>query len=186
MIVEIDYRHKYIETEQGRMSVAWACHLLSLNYVNEIALALYDYATDHQDSYISKFVRNTPRCSQQHSGSGPVASPFNLPRASGYTIAKPKIFAHAVIKASQYYVVVDLLHQLMDGKIKPKDVLMPIRAAMDAGVLRRPSWEEFCSEFGKERIKSKASFSDYTNEANNPYSGANFDKMKEAFKDLIV
>ena len=91
-------------------------------------------------------------------------------------------FASAVVNMAKVDAIVDLLCQLMEGKTKPKDVMMPIRAAIDAGVIRRPTWEEFCSEFGKDRIKSKASFSDYTNPENKPYDGADFETMKEAFQ----
>ena len=93
-------------------------------------------------------------------------------------------FASAVVNMAKVNAIVDLLCQLMEGKTKPKDVMMPIRAAIDAGVIRRPTWEEFCSEFGKDRIKSKASFSDYTNPENKPYDGADFETMKEAFQAL--
>ena len=93
-------------------------------------------------------------------------------------------FASAVVNMAKVDAIVDLLCQLMEGKTKPKDVMMPIRAAIDAGVIRRPTWEEFCSEFGKDRIKSKASFSDYTNPENKPYDGADFETMKEAFQAL--
>lgn len=94
------------------------------------------------------------------------------------------VFASAVINVVNVDAIVDLLRQLMEGKTKPKDVMMPVRAAMEAGAIRRPTWDEFCSEFGKDRIKSKASFSDYTNPENNPYKGADFETMKEAFQVL--
>jgi len=79
-----------------------------------------------------------------------------------------------------------LLRQLMEGKTKPKDVLMPVRAAMEAGVIRRPTWEEFCQEFGSYRLKSKTSFSDYTNPDNKPYAGADFEMMKDKFRRLVT
>ena len=91
-------------------------------------------------------------------------------------------FAAAVINAAQVDNVVTMLSRLMEGKTKPKDVLMPVRSAMEAGVIRRPTWEEFCSEFGKDKIKSKASFSDYTNPENTPYDGADFELMKDMFR----
>jgi hypothetical protein len=73
----------------------------------------------------------------------------------------------------------------MKGKTKPKDVLMSVRAAMEAGVIRRPTWEEFCQEFGSYRLKSKTSFSDYTNPEKSPYIGADFQMMKEKFRQLM-
>lgn len=94
-------------------------------------------------------------------------------------------FTPAVIDTTKADAVIALLRQLMEGKTKPKDVLMPVRAAMDAGVIRRPTWEEFCQEFGSYRLKSKTSFSDYTNPDKSPYTGADFQMMKEKFRQLM-
>jgi hypothetical protein len=94
-------------------------------------------------------------------------------------------FTSAVIDTTKVEAVIALLRQLMEGKTKPKDVLMPVRAAMDAGVIRRPTWEEFCQEFGSYRLKSKTSFSDYTNPDKSPYTGADFGMMKEKFRQLM-
>jgi hypothetical protein len=94
-------------------------------------------------------------------------------------------FTSAVIDTTKAEAVIALLRQLMEGKTKPKDVLMPVRAAMDAGVIRRPTWEEFYKEFGSYRLKSKTSFSDYTNPDKSPYTGADFQMMKERFSQLM-
>ena len=94
-------------------------------------------------------------------------------------------FTSAVIDTTKAEAVIALLRQLMEGKTKPKDVLMPVRAAMDAGVIRRPTWEEFYKEFGSYRLKSKTSFSDYTNPDKSPYAGADFQMMKEKFRQLM-
>lgn len=91
-----------------------------------------------------------------------------------------------VVNASKAAAVITLLRQLMEGKQKPKDVLMPVRAAMDAGAIRRPTWEEFGLEFGAGRVKNKSSFSDYTNPDKEPYTGADFLAMKEKFRQLMV
>ena len=115
-----------------------------------------------------------------------MASPGNLPRTSGYAITKPTAFSSIVIDVRKLDAVVALLHQLMEGKTKPKDVLMPVRAAMEAGVIRRPTWEEFCQEFGSWRVKNKSSFSDYTNPDNKPYAGADFEMMKDKFRGLVT
>ena len=113
---------------------------------------------------------------------------YNVPGQKGdwkqQEEVRTRAFASAIVHMEKTDAVVGLLCQLMEGKTKPKDVMMPVRAAMEAGVIRRPTWEEFCSEFGKDRIKSKASFSDYTNPDNKPYDGADFETMKEAFRAL--
>ena len=96
-----------------------------------------------------------------------------------------RAFASAVVNVAKVDAVVSLIRQLMEGKTKPKDVLMPVRAAMDAGVIRRPTWGEFCQKFGSYRLKSKTSFSDYTNPDKSPYTGADFQMMKEKFSQLM-
>ena len=93
-------------------------------------------------------------------------------------------FAEAVVNAAKVDEVVHLLKNLMEGKTKPRDVMMPVRAAMDAGVIRRPTWDEFKGEFGKDRLKSKTSLSNYTSPDNQPYSGNDFEAMKAAFEAL--
>lgn len=95
-----------------------------------------------------------------------------------------KKFAAAVIDSAKTEAVICLLRLLMAGKQKPKDVMMPVRAAMDVGVIRRPTWEEFCSEFGTGVVRSKASFSDYTNPEKFPYDGADFKAMKAQFAKI--
>ena len=102
-----------------------------------------------------------------------------------YLAEQKATFAAAVIDTSKAAEVIILLRQLMEGKTKPKDVLLPVRAAMEAGVIRRPTWEEFCQEFGSYRLKSKTSFSDYTNPDKSPYTGADFQMMKEKFGQLM-
>lgn len=57
--------------------------------------------------------------------------------------------------------VMQRLHELIDSQILPKDILMPLRAAVDAGVIRQPTWGEFCAEFGCDKVKSKTSLSTY-------------------------
>lgn len=96
-----------------------------------------------------------------------------------------QLFSSAVINPSKASDIITRLHQLMEGKKKPKDVMMPIRAAMDAGAIRRPTEEEFNQEFGQRRVKAKSSFNDYTNPDRNPYSGSDFDTMKSEFKKII-
>lgn len=95
-----------------------------------------------------------------------------------------QLFARVVIIPQKRKAIISRLHQLMEGKTKPKDVMMPVRAAMDAGVIRRPTDEEFCNEFGADRVKGKSSINDYTNPEKDPYNGADFETMKEEFKKI--
>jgi len=96
-----------------------------------------------------------------------------------------QLFSHAVNNPQKITPIIKKLHQLMEGKQKPKDVMMPIRAAMDAGAIRRPTDEEFCNEFGTDRVKGKSSINDYTNPDRSPYKGPDFEAMKTEFKTII-
>lgn len=91
------------------------------------------------------------------------------------------LFQSAVVNPKNAIAIIQQIHQLMEGKERPKDVMMPIRAAMDAGVIRRPKSEEFYNEFGTNRIKGKSSIDDYTNPEKEPYKGADFEAMKDIF-----
>lgn len=95
------------------------------------------------------------------------------------------IFAHVVNNPQKTTPIIEKLHQLMEGKQKPKDVMMPIRAAIDAGAIRRPTDEEFCNEFGVNRVKGKSSINDYTNPDKSPYHGPDYEAMKTEFITII-
>jgi len=82
--------------------------------------------------------------------------------------------------------VVTRLHELSDGKQKPRDMMMPMRAAMEAGALRRPTWAEYMSEFGCNRT-SKTSLSDYTDPTKNKFEDdPQFWVMVDEFLRLIA
>jgi hypothetical protein len=82
--------------------------------------------------------------------------------------------------------VVRRLHELSDGKLKPKDMLMPFRAAIEAGAIRRPTWAEYGSEFGFKRT-SKTSLSDYTDPMKNKFDDEpQFWAMVDDFRRLIA
>ena len=90
-----------------------------------------------------------------------------------------------VIQSDKTDAVTGMIRSLMEGKSKPKDVLMPVRAAMDAGAIRRPTWEEFRREFGTQRVKNKSSFSAYTDTRENKYEGEPFATMVEQFRKIV-
>ena len=101
-----------------------------------------------------------------------------------FSLKDKMLFAAAVTNPQKSEVIINHLHKLMEGKTKPKDVMMPIRAAMDVGAIRRPTDEEFYNEFGADRVKGKSSFNQYTNPDQTPYIGADFEAMKTEFKRL--
>ncbi len=43
--------------------------------------------------------------------------------------------------------IIARLHKMIDGCTTPMDAIMPIRAAIEAGIIRRPTWSEFHKEF---------------------------------------
>lgn len=96
----------------------------------------------------------------------------------------PSRFYSVVIVHSKAQEVIALIHRFLKGKTNPKDVAMPFRAAMEAGVIRRPTYGEFVSEFGEGRI-SKSMFEGCCRPDNNPYFGEAYDKMVEMFQQLI-
>lgn len=55
-----------------------------------------------------------------------------------------------------------LFYELTVGHINIKTLLCPLRAAMDAGVMERPSYNDFVAVFGCEDILTKKMYSDYT------------------------
>ena len=81
--------------------------------------------------------------------------------------------------------VISRLHVLMECKNKPRDVLMPLRAAIEAGAIRRPTWAEFISEFGM-KLASKTSLSGYTDPTKDKYADdPQFWAMVDDFRQMI-
>ena len=81
--------------------------------------------------------------------------------------------------------VIGLLRRYMDGKNrnKPKDIMMPVRAALDARVIRKPTYTEFQAAFPEFVPRAKSSFDDYLKiekfENQHPYYGVG------AFLDMV-
>ena len=93
-------------------------------------------------------------------------------------------FAQVVSVREKAVDIINLLHKRMKGKKKPLDVVMPIRAAMDARVIRRPTWKEIKVEFPEVNC-AKSSYERITNQQIKPFEGnKTFDKLVEEFKDL--
>lgn len=93
-------------------------------------------------------------------------------------------FSALVTNPSRADVVLKKLHELVERPGRPKTIIMPVRAAMDAGAISRPTWEQFCTEFGKDRVRSKSSLTDYLCDTYT-YVGGDFDSMKEIFRSLM-
>ena len=81
--------------------------------------------------------------------------------------------------------VISRLHVLMECKNKPRDVLMPLCAAIEAGAIRRPTWAEFISEFGS-KLASKSSLSGYTDPTKDKFGDdPQFLEMVKDFRQMI-
>lgn len=92
-----------------------------------------------------------------------------------------------VARSEQSEDVVAYIRQLMAGKESPKDILKPLRAAQDAGVIRRPSWGDYKSAFPRSGVKNKSSLTKYTDPVMQPYQDDNsFAEMVEDFKKRFL
>ena len=99
--------------------------------------------------------------------------------------AQSEEFKRLVVSPECADKVISRLHVLMEDKLKPRDLLMPLRAAMEAGAIRRPTWAEFIAEFGC-KCTSKASLSGYTDPTKDKYSDEpQFWVMVDDFRRLI-
>lgn len=94
-------------------------------------------------------------------------------------------FALLVRKPDSVDAVLQQLHELVDRQSEPCEVVMPIRAAMEAGVIGRPTWGQFCAEFGKDKLSSKSSLSKYTGEGYAYYT-ADFQMMVKSFLKFMM
>ena len=100
-------------------------------------------------------------------------------------------FARIVTKPAKADGIYQQLKEFLKGKIMPKDITKPIRAAMDAGAIRRPTWREFCVVFGYETNNTwKSAYSKYTNpnltKNNHPYiTDEAFQIMKNEFLKIL-
>lgn len=94
-------------------------------------------------------------------------------------------FKKYVLKPEKADIIVERIKELVNAKDSPKSIMKPIRAAIDAGALERPNWDSFKSEFGEQKLKSKTSFTDYTDPMKQPYDDEGYEILKNEFKRLI-
>ena len=90
-----------------------------------------------------------------------------------------------VVKPEIADVVVDKITSYVNVENRPKPIVRPIRAAMDSGVMHRPSWDAFVEEYGSNKISSKTSFNEYTNPEKEPYYGASYNALVDEFKKIL-
>ena len=76
--------------------------------------------------------------------------------------------------------IIAILHEMIDGCEEARDVVEPIRATMEPGIIDRPTWPEFHEEFPGVAC-SKQSFERLTKPENDYY----WVKRKTTFESLI-
>ena len=91
-----------------------------------------------------------------------------LRRKLGVNTPAPSTPSSFVVKEGKATTVITMIRDYQSGKSKPKDLAMPVRAAMDAGVIRRPTFNEYKAIDGL-AIMTKTTFTDYMNPDNKPY-----------------
>ena len=79
--------------------------------------------------------------------------------------------------------IIRLLHEYIDGKTKPKDIMRPIRAALEVGAIRKVTLKEFESEFGDIMNDSSTMFDNYQNLTLDYFKD---DKMFEKMRDVFA
>lgn len=90
-----------------------------------------------------------------------------------------------VIKNDLAAIIIEKIRELVKGKMKPKDKMMPIRAAIDAEAIRRPTLNEIKKVFGNDFIE-KSSYYNYTNPFKESYgTDSGFNLLKKEFMQLI-
>lgn len=84
------------------------------------------------------------------------------------------------------YILTSKLQELISGKTSKRLIVMPIRAAMDAGVLSRPTYEQFLAAFNLDpKVVSKSSYNNYTNTEHYKYFGDDFEAVKGIVREAL-
>ena len=96
---------------------------------------------------------------------------------------EPSSFRSCVVNPEKADQIIALIRKYMKDKTEAKDLFMPVAAAIDAEVIRNPSWKEMSSEFLlSDRFES--SYYRLIREGCKTYSKSFYDKMVKAFKAI--
>ena len=63
--------------------------------------------------------------------------------------------------------IMDMLHLKIDNKVQAPTIMCVLKAAIDCGLISKPSYRVFIMEFGKENIVSYSTYKRYTKEHDN-------------------
>jgi hypothetical protein len=89
-------------------------------------------------------------------------------------ILASKLFTSTLVDLRKATMVIDLLYELTKGRKTAKTILCPLRAAIDAGVMDKPSYKDFIKVFGCKDIVSKSKYSEFLNPKYNGYKNVGF------------
>lgn len=94
-------------------------------------------------------------------------------------------FSSLVINPDKADEIMKLLHKYIKGKKYAKAIMKPIRAAVDAGVIDKPTWGQFRAEFGDDWVKSKFSLQKYLSDGY-VFDDESFNQMKKKFMEIGI
>lgn len=97
--------------------------------------------------------------------------------------AKEKRFVSVLYDKKKLEKAKALINELMESATETKDIMMPFRAAIKAGVIRRATWAEIVEGFNLD-VKYRSSYYRLTNDSNTTYNGPAFDEIVERFRAL--
>lgn len=81
--------------------------------------------------------------------------------------------------------ILALLRKHLEGQQTPKDKLRPVRAAQEAGAIRRPTLKEMQRAFPEHFQMNSSSFYKYTRDDYTPYQDQAFLTLTELFRQLL-
>lgn len=92
-------------------------------------------------------------------------------------------FRSCITNPEKTDIIISTIRKYMRSKTEPRDIMLPIAAAVAAKVIRRPSWPEASSEF-QLNDKLESSFHRLTRGYCKTYMDSAFDHMVEKYKTL--
>jgi len=95
-------------------------------------------------------------------------------------ILATKLFTSSLVDPRKATMVYNTLYELTKGKTNRKALMCALRAAIDAGVIVRPSYNDFVEVFGCGDILSKEQYSQYTSPKYKGY--INYELYKSALR----
>ena len=93
------------------------------------------------------------------------------------------LFTSTLVDMRKASLIISRLYEMTKGRRTAKTILCSLRSAMDAGVVERPSYNDFIKVFGCEDIITKKMYSDYTKPKYNGFS--NMQLYKNAKKEFL-